>query len=413
MSTTRRQALPPGVRPSRARIVDLGREAGAGISQRLVRSVLTMLGTVLGVGAFVTTLGLTATANAQIGASFDVLKATEVRLEDTTPTPDLGLPFPDDTDQRLQALNGVRAAGRYWTLTTSQAPTAQPALTETTDQPVPVIAASPGAVTATQPSVKTGRLYDTWHQNNQARVAIVGRAAARQLGVTRISQTPAVFIDGIPFAVIGILDDVKRNPDLLLSIVIPDTTALHYWGQSAITGPTRALIDVQPGAAQLIGRQAAHAVHPQAPERLQTLVPPEPKTLRQNVERDSSTLYLALAAVTLLIGAVGIANTTLVSVLERTPEIGLRRALGATRGHIATQFLTESTTLGTLGGITGTILALVATTIIAITRQWTPTISTTTLTIAPILGTLTGLAAGIYPALKATTIQPLHALRTA
>lgn len=409
-----RSPLPPGVQRSRARITDLLREAAAGISRRAMRSALTMLGTILGVGAFVTTLGLTATANAQIGARFDVLKATEVRLEDTTPTPDLDPAFPDDTDQRLQRLNGVRTGGRYWTLTTSQPPTAQPGINPTNSvTPVPVVAASPGALNATQPVLATGRLYDAWHQQHQARVAILGSAAARQLGVTRINNTPAVFIDGAPFAVIGILTDVKRNPDLLLSIIIPDTTALHYWGTRAISGPTRALIDVQAGAAQLIGHQAAIALRPQQPDRLQTLIPPEPKTLRRNVQQDTSTLYLVLAGVTLLIGAVGIANTTLVSVLERTHEIGLRRALGATRPHIATQFLAESTTLGTLGGLLGTALAVVAIVIVALSKTWTPTLPPLALAAAPLLGLVTGLVAGVYPSLKASIVPPLDALRMA
>jgi putative ABC transport system permease protein len=405
--------LPVGVVRPRARIVDLVGEATSAIRRRRARSALTSLGTVLGVGAFVITLGLASTASAQISESFNVLKATEVRLEDARPDSNEDTAFPTDTDQRLQALNGVNSAGRYWTVNVGTPPTAHPSLDRTnqTNSAVPITAASPGAIAASIPTLTAGRIFDRYHQANNMRVAVLGSAAARQLGVNRIDQNAALFIDGTPFAIIGIIDDVKRNPDLLLSVTIPDTTALKLWGHRAINGPSRAIIDVKPGAAQLIGRQAALALRPQQTDRYTTLVPPEPKTLRRDVETTSNTLYLALAAVTLLIGAVGIANTTLVSVMERTSEIGLRRALGAARRHIATQFLTESALLGTIGGLAGTITGLLTIVGVSTLRQWTPTIPPEIPLLAPLLGTIVGILAGIYPAIKATTIQPLQALR--
>ena len=122
MSRPARVVLPAGVCRPRARIADLVGEATSGITRRKARSLLTALGTVLGVGAFVVTLGLTATANAQISDRFDVLKATEVRLEDNQPDPYQPVPFPPDTDQRLEALNGVLAAGRYWTVIVGSIP---------------------------------------------------------------------------------------------------------------------------------------------------------------------------------------------------------------------------------------------------------------------------------------------------
>ena len=290
----RRAALPASVSRPRARIIDILGEAVAGIARRRARAFLTALGTILGVGAFVTTLGLTATANSQISDQFDILKATEVRLEDAKPDPNEPVPFPADTDQRLQALNGVKHAGRYWTVKVGNPPTAHPSLDQSqTVAPVPVIAASPGAVEAALPLFSTGRTFDRYHQSEQMRVAVLGSAAARQLGVNRVSDQPAVFIDGVPFTIIGIISDVKRNPDLLLSVIVPDTTALELWKTRAITGPTRAIVDVQAGAAQTIGRQAPLALRPEQADRYTVLVPPEPKTLRRNVEKDSNTLYLA------------------------------------------------------------------------------------------------------------------------
>jgi putative ABC transport system permease protein len=122
-------------------------------------------------------------------------------------------------------------------------------------------------------------------------------------------------------------------------------------------------------------------------------------------------LFLALAGVSLVIGAVGIANTTLVAVLERAGEIGLRRALGARPRHIAAQFLAESTALGLLGGLIGTSLAVAVVIAVAVTKQWTAILDPVTVLPAPLLGAVTGLLAGLYPAIRASRVEPLEALR--
>jgi putative ABC transport system permease protein len=129
------------------------------------------------------------------------------------------------------------------------------------------------------------------------------------------------------------------------------------------------------------------------------------------VNTDLSGLFLLLATICLLIGAVGIANTTLVAVLERTGEIGLRRSLGARPRHVAAQFLAESTALGTLGGLAGTSLGALTVVVVALARHWTALLDPATVAPAPLIGTLVGLAAGLYPALRASRIEPLDALR--
>ncbi|GAB3667948.1 hypothetical protein GCM10027589_34160 [Actinocorallia lasiicapitis] len=122
-------------------------------------------------------------------------------------------------------------------------------------------------------------------------------------------------------------------------------------------------------------------------------------------------LFLALAGICLVIGAVGIANTTLVAVLERTGEIGLRRSLGARRRHIAAQFLTESAALGFLGGLIGTSLGIAAVVTTAIVQDWTPVLEPLTVLPAPLIGAATGVLAGLYPAWRAGHIEPVEALR--
>jgi len=397
---------------------DLLNESTVALTARPARTLLTALGTVLGVAALVATLGLAKTAGGQIVGRFDELEATrvEVTLDDgglfgeqeRRPNP---LPF--DAEDRLIRLNGVVAAGTKTLLDVDGAfarsvPVVDP-LGQTEFQ-VPLVAASPGLLDAVRGTIATGRWYDEGHEQRGDAVAILGPSAAARLNINRIDSQPAVFVGEHTLSVIGILNDVEREPDLLSAIIVPSG-----WAQTnlEITAPAEIHIDVQTGAAQLIGNQAAIALAPNNPELLRVSVPPSPADVRRNVETDINSLFLVLGGISLLVGAIGIANVTLVSVLERTSEIGLRRALGATRRHIATQFIFESAALGAIAGLIGTSLGTLVIVTASANRQWTPILDPWIPIGAPVAGAIVGLAAGLYPALKAGAIQPIEALRSA
>jgi putative ABC transport system permease protein len=408
-----RSALPPR---------DLLAEALAGLLQRPGRSILTMLGTVLGIGAFVAILGLTATAGGQIDKRFSLLAATEVSVQDvgdaqavqTGASNTDPISFPTDADHRIEALNGVVAAGVYWSLPLrGPSVSAAPGLAASgsgAGSGLTLYAASPGALAATDPVYGQGLGFNAFHTARKEHVAVLGSGAAARLGITRLDAQPAVFVNGTPYTVVGIISDLRRMPEFLMSVIIPDSTALSAYGQ-----PTdqRAgmLIETRLGAAQLVAGQVPLALRPDAPRLFKVTAPPDPTTLRDSVTGDFNALFLLLAGITLIIGAVGIANTTLVAVLERTGEIGLRRALGARPRHIATQFLTESAALGTLGGLVGTSLGTAVVVSTALARQWTAVLAPWAVLPAPLIGTLVGVLAGLYPALRAAYIEPAEALR--
>ncbi|MFD4922972.1 ABC transporter permease [Streptomyces goshikiensis] len=404
--------LPSGLSPR-----DLLTEAFAGVLQRPSRSALTGLGTVLGVGAFIAVLGLTGTAASQIDGRFNALTATEVTVQDTGGR-DAGhvpLAFSPDADARVGALNGVTAAGVFWNvrlrtdqgITTSLHGTSGANGSNVRPQ---LVAASPGALEAAGPHLTQGRTYDAFHENEHQQVAVIGSAAATRLGLTGVQNSPAIFIGSTPFTVIGILQDVDRKPDLLMSVMIPRSTAEAIWGPPTDDRASM-LISTQLGAAAQIASEAALALRPDHPEYFKALAPPDPRTLRSGVGGDLSSLFLLLATVCLVIGAVGIANTTLVAVMERTGEIGLRRALGARGRHITWQFLAESSALGLIGGLVGTSIGTAVVVGVSAARQWTPVLDPTLLATAPVLGLTTGLLAGLYPAWQASRIPPAEALR--
>lgn len=385
-------------------------EALAGILQRPVRSVLTMLGTVLGIGSFVATLGLSATASGQIDQDFTVLSATQVTVRENPDPTDASMPFPDDTTTRLTAIDGVTAAGRWWPITTPAAAEITTGIADTRTASPALYAASPGALEAAGVTLTTGRAHDQYAEDASANVVLLSTAVANQLGITDLSASPAIFIGADAYTVLGIIENTELVPQLLTGVILPTSTALQRYGEPDPVDPAQVLIRTQVGAARTVADQASLALRPDDPTLLAAAAPAEPERLRATIAGRIDTLVLVLAVVALIIGAVGIANTTLVAVVERTAEIGLRRALGATPRHISTQILTEAAILGGLGGLLGTSLALAVVLIACLVQQWTPLVDPLVVYLAPLAGAAIGTLAGLYPARRASRIQPIDAL---
>ena len=392
----------------RLRARDLGGEALAGLLQRPGRSALTMLGTVLGIGAFVAIVGLSQTASGQIGAAFSEQQATQVTVRDYGPAQALN--FPPNADGAVDRIHGVIAAGVWWTVqftkpaVTAMPPPGQPGIA------LPVIAATPGALTASGATIGTGVLFNRFHQAHAANVAILGAVAAAQLDITSLDNQPAIFIAGQPFTVVGILAGDQRLPVLNLGVGVPAATALRLWGPPP-RYPAQMLIHTRLGAAQVVAAQAPIALRLDKPNWMKASAPVNPAQLQHAVTTSLNSLFLMLAGIALLVGAIGIANITLVAVLERTGEIGLRRALGARPVHIAAQFLGESTALGLGGGLIGASLGVAATLAVTLYHHWTAILDPRIVVAAPAAGALVGLLAGLYPALRASATEPAHALR--
>ncbi len=415
-----------GLPSPRLSIRDGASEAIAGIVQRPGRTALTMLGTILGVGAFVAVLGLTATGAGQISHQFTVLEDTTVSVEDNGPANNVAPPgtnpaigFPAGADAIANHIRGVVAAGVWWPVSLPEGTdfTASLALSATASQTVNLLAASPGAVRAMGLSIVAGSPLTVYENDTRQHVAIIDTTTAAALGISaaRLPSHPAVFVGGIAYTVIGVYSSAQRVVTDESAMLIPENTALADYGNPApgigSQQEAQMVIATRTGAARAVARQVAAAELPTDPSRLVVTSPPNPQNLQSEVSADLEGLYLILALISLLIGAVGIANTTLVAVLERTEEIGLRRAVGARPRHIAAQFLAESVTLGTLGGLIGTCVAVGIVVIFAAAKNWTAVLNPLYTLPAPLIGSAVGLLAGAYPALRAARTSPLTALR--
>jgi macrolide transport system ATP-binding/permease protein len=406
--------LSEGVSRSGITTRDLLAEAMAGMLARPMRMALTVLGIVIGMSALVATVGLTRTASNRIISQFDRLAATELfitaRPGIVTGTIDPRA-IPWDAPERLARLNGVVAAGLLTEVNVHDALISASQVVDPVNQTtlkLAVRAASPDLFRAVRAKLASGRFFDGGHSVRADRVALLGPDAARRLGISNVERLPAIFIGDQPYLVIGVLSDVVRKPELLGSVIIPEGTARQYFN---LFGPGMIVVETKIGAASLIASQARAALRPDEPRALRVQLPQEPRRVRDDVQTDLNVMFLLLGGLSLMVGALGIANITLVGVMERTAEIGLRRAIGATRRHIAAQFLFESAFMGIVGGLLGSSIGVLVVVGVSAYQAWTPVLDPLVPLLAPAVGGVIGLLSGVYPASRAARLEPAEAFR--
>lgn len=408
--------LRPVPRADRFTFQDLVAEATADIGSRPGRLIMTILGTVLGIGSLVATIGFAQTAANQIANQFDSVAATTVIVKpaEARTGGDKSVAagtLPWDSPERVDTLVGVEGAALLAAValgdeTITAVPIVDPSAAQKT--PPSVVATTGDMLGALRGHVVTGRMFDAGHISRGDRVAVLGADAAEQLGVSRVDRQPAIFIAGVPYAVIGIVDGFDRKVSLRDSVIIPTGAAMKDF---SLLAPEELHIRIQVGAGPQVAEQAKLALSPNEPESLKASAPSRGSELAGNVQSDVNVIFLILGAVVLLAGALGIANVTLLNVSERVGEIGLRRALGATRRQISAQFMLESVVIGLLGGLIGSGLGVIAVVVVALIQGWTPVVDPWIAVLGAVLGAFVGWAAGWYPARRAAGIEPVAALR--
>ncbi|HEU4354686.1 MAG TPA: ABC transporter permease, partial [Actinomycetota bacterium] len=240
-------------------------------------------------------------------------------------------------------------------------------------------------------------------------VVVLGSVAAERLGISSVDAGVRVYLDGRWFTVVGILDELALSPDLDRSAIIgrPVAEALFDADESA----SRIYVRTDPEDVEDVRGVLAATANPENPEEVAVQRPSDALEARAAADDAFTSLLLGLGAVALVVGGVGIANVMVIGVLERRPEIGLRRALGATKRHIWAQFLTESVILSTIGGLAGVVVGGAVTAVYAGARHWTVALPAAGLAAGVGVSMLIGAVAGLYPAVRAARMAPTDALR--
>ena len=391
---------------SRLRPGDLLPLAVVGLRSRRLRTALSTLGIALGIAAIVAVLGITRSSQSELLARVDRLGTNLLTVATGADRGGTEVPLPTTAATSVARTEGV---------TRVTATAELPGVAVFRTDRVPAGRTGGLEVRATDPSLLTtldGRLAaGAFLTGATARypVVVLGHQAAAGLGIDRIDPATRIWLGGRWFTVAGILRPLELAPEIDRAALIgtPAASAFGYTGH-----PTRLYLRADTGRVDATSTLLARAVSPENPEAVDVTRPSDVLESRLLIAGSTTTLLLGLGAVALLVGGIGIANVLVISVLERRGEIGLRRALGATRPHIAAQFLLEALLLSVLGGLTGVLLGTLITFTAAAARGWHPEIPTTAITAGLAAAVLIGALAGLYPATRAARLPPTEALRT-
>lgn len=271
-----------------------------------------------------------------------------------------------------------------------------------------VFAADADLLSTLQGSMADGVFLD--RASTEYPVTVLGAVAAERLGISSLATPTRVWLGDEWFTVVGIMDGLELSPDLDRSALVSVGAAETYLQDDLV--PSTIYVRTDPGSVDDVRAVMAATVNPENPDQVEVTRPSDALEAREAAESALTNLFLGLGAVALLVGGVGIANVMVISVLERRGEIGLRRALGATKRHIAMQFLGESLLLAGIGGIGGVALGALVTAGYSWYQGWAVLIPTIAIVGGIVAALAIGAIAGLYPAMRAARVSPTEALRT-
>jgi putative ABC transport system permease protein len=366
-----------------------------------------MLGVAIGIAAVVAVLGITRSSQADLLARIDLLGTNLLAVTDGHSLAGQEVPLPTTAPATIARTDGVTASTATAELTTVAAYRSDLVPPQLTGG-LAVRATGTNLLSTVDGVLAGGSFLSGTTERYPA--AVLGHAAAQVLGIADVSGDPRIYVGNHWYVVIGILRPVELAPEIDNSVLIGLPVAADQLGYDG--HPTRIYVRAQTDRTAAVRGMLARAAEPAAPEQVTVSRPSDALTARLAAASSGTALFLGLGAVALLVGGIGIANVMVISVLERRGEIGLRRALGATRPHVAAQFLIESVVLGAAGGGLGVLAGATITRLLAYEQGWQPLVPPVAVALGLAAALVIGAVAGLYPALRAARLAPTDALRS-
>jgi putative ABC transport system permease protein len=395
------------LRPSKLHIADIARTASVGLKTRKLRAALSALGIMIGIASMVAVLGLSESSKSDLLAQLDRLGTNLLTVEagqgfgrgsgelPDTATEMIARIAPVETTSAVSAVDGTSA------YRSDYIPSGQTG-------GITVQAVDINLLDTLGGSVAEGRFHD--EASAAYPTVVLGSVTAERMGITDLDPAVQVWLGDQWFSVIGILDEFELSADLDRAAMVGMEAAATYLDDDNV--PTSIYVRTDPRYVEDVMGVLGATANPEAPEEVEVDRPSDALEAREAADDAFTALFLGLGAVALLVGGVGIANVMVISVLERRAEIGLRRALGATKRHVATQFLGEALLLATVGGVGGVVLGALVTGLYANVKGWEILIPTLAWTGGLAAALVIGAVAGLYPAVRAARMSPTEALRT-
>jgi putative ABC transport system permease protein len=420
--TTSRAGAAESVRAVRApaaarlRISDLARLAAVGLRTRKLRAALSALGIAIGVAAIVAVLGLSASSAAAVNSEIAALGTNLLTVASGQTASGGTAELPLAAPGMIARLPGVYQAQSTGSTTANAY--RSPLIPSIDTNALSVDATTLGLPAAAETSLAQGEFLNSATQHEP--VCVLGAAAAQLMGVDRIYPGERIWVTltngngnpagGMWLYLAGILkpDVLAREIDSSVLVGFPFAEKyLQFDGH-----PSTVYVKATDNRVSAVHNLLAAQANPENPTGVNVSQPSQALVAQADAKQAFNTLFLGLGAVALLVGAIGVANIMVIAVLERRSEIGLRRALGATRGHIRTQFLTEAVLLALIGGVVGVLAGAAATAIYAHHKGWATVLPADAwaggLGAALVIGAL----AGLLPAIRAARMSPTQALWT-
>jgi putative ABC transport system permease protein len=403
MTTTSRPAA--ALAPARLRPSDVAGLASVGLRTRKLRALLSALGIAIGVAAIVAVLGLASSSQAGLLAEIGRLGTNLLTVTNGQNFSGQAAELPAAAPGMIGQLPGVTAV-QYTGAVSSASAYRSPLIPSIQTGALTVAASSLDLPAVVGASVAQGSYLNAATAGKP--VAVLGAAAAQRLGIDRIWPGMRIWAGGRWFYVTGILNPATLAPEIDSSVLIGFPAAERYLGFDG--HPSEIYLRAASSQVTTVDNLLAAQANPENPSQVNVSQPSAALTAQADAAGAFNTLFLGLGAVALLVGAVGVANIMVISVLERRQEIGLRRALGATKGQIRTQFLAEAILLALAGGAAGVILGSASTAVYAHAKGWAIVIPPEAWAGGLAAALLTGALAGLLPAIRAARLSPTQAL---